>query len=137
MVWLSNPLLVIVFISAEILFFYTFFWSTFSVSCSVGINLNPISASLISKPDPNDLAYTNSVLLSNSGISLSVSSCSSVSHNISFYCFVIGLEFISLQVLEFHSTSSYLTEYIMGCNLFLVTGLHLFHVIVGIFCLMC
>jgi hypothetical protein len=70
MISISNPILCVVFIFSEILFFLTFFWSSFHCSCSVGIN-QPISAGFY-EPDPNDLTYTNTVLLSNSGISLSV-----------------------------------------------------------------
>jgi len=135
MISISNPILCVVFIFSEILFFLTFFWSSFHCSCSVGIN-QPISAGFY-EPDPNDLTYTNTVLLSNSGISLSVGWCSNVAMNLSFLGCLLGLVFMSLQVLEFHNTSLYLNESIFCCHLFLVIGLHLFHVVVGLYFILC
>jgi len=56
-----------VLILSESMFFITFFWSSFHASCSSVWSLEGLYLS-----DPSELAFINTVLLSNSGLSLDV-----------------------------------------------------------------
>merc|ERR1712074_188175 len=46
--------------------------------------------------------------------------------------FILAWTFISLQIKEFHTLAFYLNDSIFGSIFFFLTGLHFFHVIVGI-----
>lgn len=57
-----------VWVLSEVLLFISLFWLSFYASCSSIVVLNWLVI-----PDPNGLSLTNTVLISNSGISLGCS----------------------------------------------------------------
>jgi len=87
-------------------------------------------------PDPCELTYTNTLLLSNAALSLG---CAFICEeaavdggNFSIISFILAWTFISLQIKEFHTLAFYINDSIFGSIFFFLTGLHFFHVIVGI-----
>jgi heme/copper-type cytochrome/quinol oxidase subunit 3 len=116
---------------SESLFFITFFWSSFHATCSL-----VWSSEGLYLPDPSELTFTNTVLLSNSGLSLGCAylfRCLFIlCHSLCLWSFLLAFTFISLQVKEFHNITLYMNESIYSCVFFFLTGLHLFHVLVGI-----
>merc|ERR1711973_850405 len=52
--------------------------------------------------------------------------------NISIISFILAWTFISLQIKEFHTLAFYINDSIFGSIFFFLTGLHFFHVVVGI-----
>lgn len=119
-------------IFSESLFFITFFWSSFHTSCSLVSSLESLYLS-----DPSELSFSNTVLLSNSGLSLGyvliVRDTHILHHSHSLLSFLLAYAFISIQVNEFRNVTIYMNESIFSCVFFSLTGLHLLHVVVGIF----
>ena len=124
----------LVFVFSEGLLFLSFFWVFFHSSCS------PATEDGIYVPDPCELTYTNTLLLSNAALSLgctficreAVLSIDEFGGNISIISFILAWTFISLQIKEFHTLAFYINDSIFGSIFFFLTGLHFFHVIVGI-----
>lgn len=120
-----------VLILSESLFFITFFWSSFHTSCS-----SVWSQEGLYLADPNELTFTNTVLLSNSGLSLGcaylIRETHILRHSLCLLSFLLAFTFISLQIKEFRNITLYMNESIYSCVFFFLTGLHLFHVVVGI-----
>ena len=52
--------------------------------------------------------------------------------NFSIISFMLAWTFLSLQIKEFHTLAFYINDSIFGSVFFFLTGLHFFHVIVGI-----
>ena len=120
-----------ILVVSESLFFITFFWSSFHTSCSLIWIIEGLYLS-----DPNELTFTNTVLLSNSGLSLGCTYLIRVTHILHhllcLLSFLLAFTFISLQIKEFRNITLYMNESIYSCVFFFLTSLHLFHVIVGI-----
>ena len=123
----------LVFVFSEGLLFLSFFWVFFHSSCSSAAE-DPLG---IYVPDPCELTYTNTLLLSNAALSLG---CTFICReavigggNISIIsiAFILAWTFISLQIKEFHTLAFYINDSIFGSIFFFLTGLHFFHVIVG------
>ena len=66
-------------------------------------------------------------------ISLEIS-CS-FSFYFSFFSFTLALTFISLQIKEFRIMGLSINDSVYGCVFFFLTGLHFFHLLVGLFLL--
>ena len=123
----------LVFVFSEGLLFLSFFWVFFHSSCSPAAEE---SYNGIYVPDPCELTYTNTLLLSNAAFSLG---CTFICReavigggNFSIISFILAWTFISLQIKEFHTLAFYINDSIFGSIFFFLTGLHFFHVIVGI-----
>merc|ERR1712133_190521 len=120
----------LVFVFSEALLFLSFFWVSFHATCS------PAAQDGIYVPDPCELTYTNTLLLSNAALSLG---CAFICReavigggNFSIISFMLAWTFLSLQIKEFHTLAFYINDSIFGSVFFFLTGLHFFHVIVGI-----
>merc|ERR1712020_306322 len=123
----------LVFVFSEGLLFLSFFWVLFHSSCSPAAEE---SYNGIYVPDPCELTYTNTLLLSNAALSLG---CAFICEeaavdggNFSIISFILAWTFISLQIKEFRTLAFYINDSIFGSVFFFLTGLHFFHVIVGI-----
>merc|ERR1712187_864644 len=79
---------------------------------------------------------TNSIVLSNSGLSLGCTYICRVPNILNMYhlsmCLVLSLTFTIIQIKEFHAISLYVNESIYSSVFFFLTGLHFSHVVVGI-----
>lgn len=120
-----------VLVLSESMFFMTFFWSSFHTSCSSVWSLESLYLS-----DPSELAFSNTVLLSNSGLSLGcalvIRGIHILRHSFSLLSFLLAFTFISVQVKESRNLNLYINESSYSCVFFCLTSLHLFHVVVGI-----
>ena len=92
------------FLFSETLLFVSLFWTSFhSFSCP-SLGISPLISFYL--PLPSSLTFSNTLLLSNGGISLgnsfvSLEISSSFIFLLSFFSFIHGWTFISLQIKEF------------------------------------
>ena len=118
----------LIFVFSEGMLFLSFFWASFHSS------LTDIVEEGLYVPDLCELTYTNTLLLSNAALSLG---CAFIcrENNIYYlgnYSFILAWTFITLQIKEFRNMAFYINDSIFGSIFFFLTGLHFFHVIVGI-----
>merc|ERR1712224_253166 len=87
-------------------------------------------------PDPLELTFANTLLLSNAAVSLGNAFISKeilCSSNIFSLCsFILAWTFISLQLKEFLILALSINDSVYGSVFFFLTGLHFFHVVVGL-----
>merc|ERR1739845_253535 len=126
------------FISSEALLFVSFFWASFHSSSSPSIGICPGEGFYV--PDPCELTFANTLLLSNAAVSLggafvSIETNCSMLAFFSFFSFLLAWTFISLQIKEFRVMGFSINDSVYSSVFFFLTGLHFFHLIVGIFLL--
>ena len=131
-------LLFLLFLVSEALLFVSFFWTSFHSLSSPTLGIWPAEGFYL--PDPCQLTFTNTLLLSNAAISLGNSFISleiSSSYFIFFTLFSFSLSqlFISLQIKEFRIMALLINDSIYSCLFFFLTGLHFFHLTIGLFLL--
>merc|ERR1711865_161399 len=121
--------------------FISFFWASFhsSSSPSLGI-LALMSGEGFYLPDPCELTFANTLLLSNAAISLgnafiSLEISSQYFIFFSLFSFILAWTFISLQIKEFRIMGLSINDSVYSCLFFFLTGLHFFHLLLGLFLL--
>merc|ERR1711957_700210 len=94
-------------------------------------------------PDPCELTFANTLLLSNAAVSLGGSFVSlEISSQFliffSLFSFILAWTFISLQIKEFRIMGLSINNSVYSCLFFFLTGLHFFHLLLGVllFCLL-
>merc|ERR1711981_85864 len=97
-------LLLFLFLASEALLFISFFWASFHSLSSPSFGLCPGEGFYL--PDPCELTFANTLLLSNAAVSLggaflSLEISSSLFFFFSLFSFILGWTFISLQIKEF------------------------------------
>merc|ERR1712146_207786 len=126
------------FLASEALLFVSFFWASFHSLSSPSLDLWPGEAFYL--PDPMELTFANTLLLSNAAVSLGGAfvcleiSCSSVIF-FSLISFILAWTFISLQIKEFRVLGLFINDSVYSSVFFFLTGLHFFHLVVGLFLL--
>ena len=133
---ISLFLVFLVFVASEALLFISFFWATFHSSISPTLSVTYLEGFYL--PDPCELTFANTLLLSNAAVSMSVSFTSlecSMQFTILFVfiAFFLSVLFISLQIKEFRVFSTCLNDSVFSSLFFYLTGLHFFHLLVGLF----
>jgi len=123
------------FIISEALLFISFFWSCFHSLSSPTFCIFPGESLYV--PDPCELTFSNTLLLSNAAVSLGAGFISlelSVSGHLFFslVSFILASLFISLQIKEFRLLALHLNDSIFGSSFYFLTGLHFFHLVVGL-----
>merc|ERR1712188_353712 len=124
------------FLASEALLFISFFWASFHSSSSPSLGLWPGEAFYV--PDPVELTFANTLLLSNAAVSLGDAfisleiSCSS-GILFSLVSFILAWTFISLQIKEFQIMGLFINDSVYSSVFFFLTGLHFFHLVVGLF----
>merc|ERR1712241_649531 len=100
------------------------------------ISLYIVSVELLLFSDSNELTYSNTFLLSNAAISLG---CCYHGRKLlvlfgssNFISFLIGLEFLFLQIKEFRNISFYNSDSNNSSVFYFLSGLHFFHVVVAL-----
>merc|ERR1712115_680712 len=88
-------------------------------------------------PDPCELTFANTLLLSNAAVSLggafvSLEISSQFFIFFSFFSFILAWTFISLQIKEFLIMGLSINDSVYSCVFFFLTGLHFFHLLVGL-----
>merc|ERR1712224_270344 len=124
-----------IFIASEALLFLSFFWASFhsSLSPSLGVWLGEG----FYVPDPCELTFANTLLLSNAAVSLggafvSLEISSSFLISFSLFSFILAWTFISLQIKEFWILGLLINDSVYSSLFFFLTGLHFFHLLVGL-----
>merc|ERR1712167_540012 len=127
-------LVFLIFVFSEAALFISFFWSSFHSSFSPTLGIWPIEG--LYAPDPLELAFANTLLLSNAAVSLGGAFVSreilSSSNIFSLLSFIQAWTFISLQLKEFLILGLSINDSVYGSLFFFLTGLHFFHVVVGL-----
>jgi heme/copper-type cytochrome/quinol oxidase subunit 3 len=120
------------FVLSEAIFFVSIFWASFHLTSSPFFSFQ--EALFI--PDPCELTYGNTLLLSNAAVSLGSAYITRESllffgspHSASF---VFAWTFLSLQIKEFRNLGFYVSDSVYGCVFFFLSGFHFFHVVVGL-----
>merc|ERR1712117_873985 len=125
----------LIFVASEALLFISFFWASFHTLTSPSIGIFGIEQFFV--PDPCQLAWSNTVLLSHAAVSLGgafVSMEISISYLLYFssFSFCLAWAFISLQIQEFWLFGVHINDNIFASLFFTLTGLHFFHLVVGL-----
>merc|ERR1712226_1707109 len=127
-------LVFLIFVFSEGILFVSFFWSSFHSSYSPSCGIWPLEG--LYAPDPLELAFANTLLLSNAAVSLGGAFVSreilSSSVLFSLLSFILAWTFISLQLKEFLILALSINDSVYGSVFFFLTGLHSFHVVVGL-----
>merc|ERR1712050_651200 len=131
-------LVFLLFLVSEALLFVSFFWTSFHSLSSPTLGICPGEGFYV--PDPCELTFANTLLLSNAAISLgnafiSLGISSSFLIFFSLFSFILGWTFISLQIKEFRIMGLSINDSVYSCVFFFLTGLHFFHLVVGLFLL--
>merc|ERR1712039_474043 len=91
-------------------------------------------------PDPCELTFANTLLLSNAAVSLggafvSLEISSQFLIFFSLFSFLLAWTLISLQIKEFRIMGLSINDSVYSSLFFFLTGLHFFHLLVGLFLL--
>lgn len=132
----------LLFLLSEVMLFFGFFWAFFHSSLSpsilIGSTFPPIGLVII---PPLLFPLYNTCLLLLSGITVTwlhkAINLKSYKESIDafFLTIFLGFCFFILQMLEYYESPFDFNSSIYGCTFFMLTGLHGFHVFVGILCL--
>merc|ERR1712061_525149 len=123
------------FLASEVLLFISFFWASFHSLSSPSLGVWPGEGFYV--PDPCELTFANTLLLSNAAVSLggafvSLEISSSFLIFFSLFSFILAWTFISLQIKEFYFMGLSINDSVYSCVFFFLTGLHFFHLVVGL-----
>merc|ERR1712178_375859 len=123
------------FLASEALLFMSFFWASFHSLSSPSLGIWTGEGFYV--PDPCELTFANTLLLSNAAVSLggafvSLEISSSFLILFSLLSFILAWTFISLQIKEFRISSLLINDSVYGCLFFFLTGLHFFHLLLGL-----
>merc|ERR1712125_190796 len=126
------------FLASEALIFISFFWASFHSLSSPSLGICPGEGFYV--PDPCELTFANTLLLTNAAVSLggafvSLQISSSFLIFFSFFSFILAWTFISLQIKEFSIMGLSINDSVYSSGFFFLTGLHFFHLLVGLFLL--
>merc|ERR1711870_119268 len=126
------------FLVSEGLLFVSFFWTSFHSSSSPTLGVRPGEGFYL--PDPCELTFANTLLLSNAAVSLggafvSLEISSSFLVFFSLFSFILAWTFVSLQIKEFRIMGLSINDSVYSSLFFFLTGLHFFHLLVGLFLL--
>merc|ERR1711929_50901 len=126
------------FLASEALLFISFFWASLHSLSSPTLRVWPPEGFYV--PDPCELTFANTLLLSNAAVSLggvfiSLEISSSTWIPFSLISFILAWTFISLQIKEFRIMGLSINDSVYSSVFFFLTGLHFFHLVVGLFLL--
>merc|ERR1711998_729928 len=107
----------------------SFFWASLHSLSSPSLGIWPGEGSYV--PDPCELTFANTLLLSNAAVSLG-GAFVSLEISSSFFSFILAWTFISLQIKEFRIMSLSINDSVYSCLFFFLTGLHFFHLLLGL-----
>merc|ERR1711981_1191818 len=124
------------FLASEALLFVSFFWASFHSLSSPTLGTWPGEGFYL--PDPCELPFANTLLLSNAAVSLggafvSLEISSQFLIFFSLISFILAWTFISLQIKEFRIMGLSINDSVYSSLFFFLTGLHFFHLLVGLF----
>nr|QNV47325.1 cytochrome c oxidase subunit III [Ricania speculum] len=128
----------ILFITSEVMFFLSFFWSFFHSSLSpnieIGMNWPPKSI----KPfNPMEVPLLNTIILLSSGVSITWAHQAILLNKLNkanksiLITVLLGIYFTILQKWEYSESSFTIADSIYGSTFYMMTGFHGLHVIIG------
>ena len=128
-------LLFLLFLVSEGLLFVSFFWRSFHSLSSPTFGICLGEGFYL--PDPCELTFANTLLLSNAAISLgnafiSLEISSQFLFFFSLFSLILAWTFISLQIKEFQIMGLPINDSVYSCVFFFLTGLHFFHLLLGL-----
>merc|ERR1712010_236316 len=128
-------LVFLLFLVSEGLLFVSFFWTSFHSLSSPSLGIWPGEGFYV--PDPCELTFANTLLLSNAAVSLgnafiSLEISSSFLIFFSLFSFILAWTFVSLQIKEFRIMGLSINDSVYSSVFFFLTGLHFFHLVVGL-----
>lgn len=129
---------ILLFITSEILFFFSFFWAFFHISLAPNIEIGIIwpPKNLIVF-NPYNIPLLNTIILLSSGISITWSHYrliyknykeSILSLNLTIF---LGIYFSFLQFIEYKESYFTIADSSFGTTFFVITGFHGIHVLIG------
>ena len=129
---------IILFITSEVLFFFSFFWAFFhrSLAPSIEIGLNWPPAG-VTPFNPFQVPLLNTIILLSSGVTVTwahhalIERNHSQTHTALVITVILGLYFTSLQALEYWEAPFTISDSSFGSTFFIATGFHGIHVIIG------
>merc|ERR1712203_162728 len=126
------------FLASEALLFISFFWASFHSLSSPSLGICPGEGFYV--PDPCELTFANTLLLTNAAVSLggafvSLEISSSFLIFFSLFSFILAWAFISLQIKEFSIMGLSINDSVYSSVFFFLSGLHFFHLFLGLFLL--
>jgi len=129
----------LLFIVSEIMLFFGFFWAFFHGSLSPALEIGSIyPPDGIRVINPFGFPLYNTAILIISGLSVTWAHYSLAMNHmkelIDAFCITIllGIFFVFLQMFEYYETAFNFSDSVYACSFFMLTGLHGFHVIVGV-----
>merc|ERR1712147_222334 len=125
----------LLFLTSEALLFISFFWASFHSLSSPTLGICPGEGFHL--PDPCELTFANTLLLSNAAVSLggafvSLEISSQFIIFFSLFSFILAWTFISLQIKEFRIMGLSINDSLYSCLFFFLTGFHFFHLLLGL-----
>merc|ERR1712066_865406 len=126
------------FLASGALLFISFFWASFHSLSSPTLGNWPGEGFYV--PDPCELTFANTLLLSNAAVSLggafvSLEVSSQFLIFFSLFSFCLAWTFIILQIKEFRIMGLSINDSVYSSLFFFLTGLHFFHLFLGLFLL--
>jgi len=136
---------IILFITSEVLFFFSFFWAFFHRSLSPRVEIGSLWPPLgIKAFNPFQIPLLNTAILLGSGVTVTWAHHAIIENNYTqgvqalVFTVVLGLYFTRLQALEYYEASFSIADAVYGSTFFVATGFHGLHVIIGtIFLFVC
>nr|YP_009406997.1 cytochrome c oxidase subunit 3 [Typhlopatsa pauliani]ASA39533.1 cytochrome c oxidase subunit 3 [Typhlopatsa pauliani] len=128
----------ILFITSEVLFFFSFFWAFFHSSLSPTIEVGSCWPPTGIQPfNPFQIPLLNTAILLASGATVTWAHHSLLESNHSqalqglSITVILGLYFTGLQAMEYYEAPFTIADSIYGSTFFVATGFHGLHVIIG------
>jgi cytochrome c oxidase subunit 3 len=129
---------IILFITSEVLFFFSFFWAFFHRSLSPNIEVGLFwPPSGVYPFNPFNVPLLNTLILVSSGVTVTWAHHSLIEKNLSQFInriiltITLGVYFTALQVYEYFEASFSISDSIYGSTFFVATGFHGLHVLIG------
>merc|ERR1711897_48755 len=114
-------LVFLLFLASEGLLFVSFFWASFHSLSSLTLGICPVEGFYL--PDPCELTFSNTLLLSNAAVSLggafvSLEISSQFLIFFSLFSFILAWTFVSLQIKEFRVMGLSINDSVYSCLFF-------------------
>jgi len=129
---------IILFITSEVLFFFSFFWAFFHRSLSPTLEIGSYWPPIGTSPfNPFQVPLLNTIILLSSGVTVTWAHHALIERNYTqsflglLSTVILGAYFTALQGLEYWEASFTISDSVYGRTFFVATGFHGLHVLIG------